>query len=83
MDSAVNEVRYYEKRKYSIVVKAAECFSREWIASSTTEFLCKVIKTAIQGVTENSTSSVLSLAVANCRSLDNRESRTDTELFFF
>lgn len=61
LDSAVNEVRYYEKRKYSIVVKAAESFPRDWIASSATEFLCnvgQVIKTAIQGVTKNPTSTV-------------------------
>lgn len=61
LDSAVSEVRHYEKRKYSVVVKAAECFPRDWIASSATGFLrnvVQVIKTAIQGVTKNPTSAV-------------------------
>lgn len=61
LDGAVNEVRYYEKRKHSIAVKAAECFPRDWIVSSATELLCnvgQVIKTAIQGVTKNPASTV-------------------------
>lgn len=60
-DSTVNEVRYYEKRKYSVVVEAAECFPTDGIASSATGFLCnvgQVIKTAMQGVTKNPTSTV-------------------------
>lgn len=50
---AANEVSYYEKRKHDVVVKAAECFPRDWIASSATELLCKlgeVIKATVEGV---------------------------------
>lgn len=60
LDSALNEVRYYEKRKYSVVV-SAECCPTDGIASSATGFLCnvgQVIKTAMQGVTKNPTSTV-------------------------
>lgn len=55
--SAVSEVRYYEKRKYNVAVKAAECFPRDRIASSAAEFLCnagQVIKNSRTGCDQKS-----------------------------
>lgn len=79
--SAVNEVRYYEKRKYNVAVKAAECFPRDRIASSAAEFLCNaghVIKNSRTGCDQKIPAAEQPIWDSG-RPLENRKSRTGTD----
>lgn len=85
LDSAGNEVRYYEKRKYSVVVKAAECFPTEGLLPLPQDSYAMLgkSKAAMQGVTKNPNSTVTYPQQLLTAEMENMKSRKNKEWLCF